>query len=74
MPYTIDLTGRTALVTGSSRGIGAVIARTLAGAGARTVVNYRQSAEKAEAVVRSIQEAGGEAMHAGRPVVGKPRC
>lgn len=56
------LTGKTAIVTGASRGIGAQIARKLAGAGAKIVVNYSGSQEKAEAVVAEIQAGGGEAI------------
>jgi len=56
------LTGKTAIVTGASRGIGAEIARKLADAGAKIVVNYSGSQEKAEAVVAEIQAGGGEAI------------
>src|SRR5438270_13697337 len=56
-----DLTGRTAVVTGSSRGIGRAIAETLAGAGAKVVVSSRK-AEACQAVVASIQNAGGTAI------------
>jgi len=47
---------RTALVTGSSRGLGAVIARKLADQGFQVVVNYHQSKEKAQALVQEIGE------------------
>jgi 3-oxoacyl-[acyl-carrier protein] reductase len=50
-----------ALVTGASRGIGAAIARGLAGAGYRVFVNYRSDAEGARAVVEQILSAGGTA-------------
>ncbi len=55
------LDGKLAVVTGGSRGIGAAIARDLAAAGARVVVNYREQHEAAESVVAAIAEAGGTA-------------
>jgi 3-oxoacyl-[acyl-carrier protein] reductase len=54
----VDLGGVVALVTGASRGIGAVIARTLAAAGARVAVHYGHSEEGARAVAREIAAAG----------------
>ena len=53
-----DLTGKKALVTGSSRGIGRGIALALARQGADVAINYRSSKEKAEAVVEEIREMG----------------
>lgn len=53
--------GKAAIVTGASRGIGRAIALALAEEGARIAVNYSGSREKAEEVVRLIEEAGGEA-------------
>ncbi|MEO8218872.1 MAG: SDR family NAD(P)-dependent oxidoreductase [Acidobacteriota bacterium] len=50
----IDLTGKVALVTGASRGIGRETAILLAKAGARVVINHRQSASDADAVAREI--------------------
>jgi 3-oxoacyl-[acyl-carrier protein] reductase len=55
-------------VTGASRGIGRAIARSLAAAGATTVVNYARSAEAAAAVVDAIEAAGGRAWAHGADV------
>lgn len=57
----MDLTGKIALVTGASRGIGKQIAVTLAGYGATVVVNYNGSQAKAEEVVSEIEANGGHA-------------
>ncbi|MFP3322128.1 3-oxoacyl-[acyl-carrier-protein] reductase [Planococcus sp. SIMBA_160] len=56
------LTGKTAIITGASRGIGAAIARRFAEEGANIVVNYSGSQDKAEAVVAEIEQAGGKAI------------
>lgn len=56
------LNGKVILVTGSSRGIGAVIAQQLAGAGAKVIVNYAGGKEPAEAVVSQIILNGGDAI------------
>lgn len=59
------LEGKTAIVTGSSRGIGAEVARLLGAEGAAVVVNYRQKAPRANKVVGLIEEAGGKAVAVG---------
>jgi 3-oxoacyl-[acyl-carrier protein] reductase len=56
------LHGKTAIITGSSRGIGAEIALTLAGAGAKVVVNYVQDKLAADKVCAAILDRGGESM------------
>ncbi len=61
MPDFASLEGKTALVTGGSRGIGAAIARELANAGATVVVGYRSGKDEAEAVA---SETGGRALQA----------
>ncbi|MEO1211737.1 MAG: 3-oxoacyl-[acyl-carrier-protein] reductase [Cyanobacteria bacterium J06638_20] len=61
-PALASLEGKTALVTGASRGIGKAIALALAAVGAKVAVNYARSAEAAEAVVKDIAEMGGEAI------------
>src|SRR5688572_8519283 len=56
------LTGKVAVVTGASKGIGACIAKHLAGEGAAVVVNYASSKEGAERVVAEIKGNGGRAI------------
>ena len=55
------LAGKTALVTGASRGIGRATAMALAAAGARVLVHYGRSAQEAENVVAAIEAKGGRA-------------
>lgn len=57
-----DLSGKVALVTGASRGIGRQIAISLAKSGAMVIVNYCGSQDKAEEVVNSIKADGGDAV------------
>ncbi len=57
-----NLPGKTAIVTGASRGIGKATALALATVGARVVVNYACSSNAAEEVVKTILDAGGDAI------------
>jgi 3-oxoacyl-[acyl-carrier protein] reductase len=57
-----ELTGKVAIVTGASKGIGAAIARAFATAGAAVAVNYASSKADADRVVGEIIKAGGKAV------------
>jgi 3-oxoacyl-[acyl-carrier protein] reductase len=57
-----ELSGKVAIVTGASKGIGAGIAKGLAAAGAAVVVNYASSREGAERLVADIAREGGKAI------------
>jgi gluconate 5-dehydrogenase len=57
-----DLTGRTAFVTGSSRGIGLALAKGLLQAGARVVIHGRDNARAASAAAQLAEETGGDTM------------
>ncbi len=60
-----SLSGKSALVTGSSRGIGADTVKYLASAGAEVVINYRSKAPRAEKLATEINESGGKAITVG---------
>src|SRR5947209_978154 len=60
-----DLNGKTALVTGASRGIGRAAALALAQGGARVLVHYGRGAAEAKTVVEAIEAAGGRAQAIG---------
>ncbi|MCJ0978030.1 SDR family oxidoreductase [Rhodococcus sp. ARC_M12] len=60
--------GRSVLITGASRGIGAETAVQLGAEGAAIAVNFREKKRRADAVVRTIEEAGGRALAVGADV------
>src|SRR5258707_195666 len=62
------LTGKVAVVTGASKGIGSGIATALAAAGARVAVNYSSDRKGAERVAQAIIDSGGEAIAVGADV------
>ena len=64
----MSINGKTALITGGSRGIGRAIALRLAKEGVRIAVNYKTNEEAAQWVVNAVEEMGGEAIAVGADV------
>ena len=64
----LNLKGRTALVTGGSRGIGSAVVMALAEAGACVAINYRERADAADGLKAKIESAGGRAVAVGADV------
>ncbi|WNF00352.1 SDR family oxidoreductase [Streptomyces luomodiensis] len=58
----MELTGKTVIITGGSRGMGQRLALKVGGEGANVVVNYRRDAAAAEETVAQIEQAGGSAL------------
>lgn len=69
-----DLHGKTAIVTGSSSGVGAATARLLASQGCHVVINYHANAEGAEIVAEQCRQAGVEALVVGGDVADDATC
>jgi NAD(P)-dependent dehydrogenase (short-subunit alcohol dehydrogenase family) len=65
---SLELSGKVALVTGASRGIGAAIARRFAAAGASVAVHYREKVGAANELVRDVEREGGRAFAVGGDV------
>jgi len=70
----IDLTGKNAIVTGGSRGIGAAVCRMLAKAGANVVVGYRHDEEAANAVVADIKAIGRKGLAVSGDLADRADC
>jgi len=70
----MNLEGKTAVVTGSSRGIGRATALALAERGCAVVVNYRQSADEAKATAQEVSEKGADALCVEADVADEQAC
>ena len=64
----MSIDGKTALITGGSRGIGRAIAMKLAREGTRVAINYKFNKDAAQSVVDAVSDIGGEAMAVGADV------
>jgi len=64
----VDLSGKTALVTGGARDIGRAVVLALAANGAGVVINYRSSGDRAQQLVDQVKEGGGDAVAVGADV------
>lgn len=69
-----DLSGKTAIITGSSSGVGAASALRFAARGAKVVINYSKSRQEAEATAAACRDAGGEAMLCAADVADDAAC
>lgn len=69
-----DLRGQTAIITGSSSGVGAATARLLASQGCHVAINYHANVEGAEAVAEHCRQAGVEALVLGGDVADDAAC
>ncbi|MBE8190885.1 MAG: SDR family oxidoreductase [Alphaproteobacteria bacterium] len=70
----LDFTNQTAIITGSSTGIGAAAALAMAGLGGRVVINYANNAEAAATLVAACEKAGGEAVAVKADVAQESNC
>lgn len=70
----MNLANKTAIVTGASRGIGKATALSLAGAGAKVVINYTSNADRALEVKKKIEDCGGEALVVKADVTDYSQC
>ncbi len=70
----LDLTGKVALVTGASGGIGRVIAQRLSAAGAAVAVHYHRGADSAAQTAALVSAAGGRAVVVGADVANETEC